>query len=419
MKIVSLKCPGCGADINVDYDRKIVFCEYCGKKIFIDDEIKRTEHTENINVTYRKIDEAKLREADVRIKEAEIRERRELRRDQKRITKKKRHRFVILAILILIAFGTVKGYIASQMNEAYAKKIGKQVKEVCDDCNISVDRVRVSGSRIYIDILAASSQKDDIDAAQKAVIEAVTVKDGYKLEVSFDYPENHTVREISVNEYGKVDIDRDYTNTLSPDEITKLVTTYEENLPEVLEETGFSLYKVTYEADTVNIDLKSETREKKEADNVIMLIKEVTSHWESQNIQICFEDKDREILRETKITKAGKIETTDDYCNSISDVDAERIEREYIAALKPACKKVGSELTSVKMRGDILYITIAAEDNNKETADKVEDALEISIEGLTIEELSIEITTHNKYNTVREWTVDKNGMRDVIFDFTR
>lgn len=112
-----------------------------------------------------------------------------------------------------------------------------------NDYNVSVDQVRVSGSQIYIDILAASSQKDDIDAAQKAVIEAVTVKDGYELSISFDYPEYHTVREISVNEYGKVDIYWDYTNTLSSDEITKLVTAYEENLPEVLEETGFKLGK--------------------------------------------------------------------------------------------------------------------------------------------------------------------------------
>ena len=66
-----------------------------------------------------------------------------------------------------------------------------------------------------------------------------------------------------------------------------------------------------------------------------------------------------------------------------------------------------------------MYITIAAEDNKKETADKVEDALEASIKDLTIEALNIRITKHNKYSTVREWTVDKNGMRDIIFDFTR
>lgn len=136
MKIVSLKCPGCGADINVDYGRKNIFCEYCGKKIFIDDEVKRTEHTENINVTYRKIDEAKIREADARIKEAEIRERRELRRDQKRIAKKKKHRFVKWAIIVIIAVGVVKGRINRQKNEDYANKIGKQVKEVCDDVSV-------------------------------------------------------------------------------------------------------------------------------------------------------------------------------------------------------------------------------------------------------------------------------------------
>ena len=60
---------------------------------------------------------------------------------------------------------------------------------------------------------------------------------------------------------------------------------------------------------------------------MIKLIKEASSYWEGQGIQIRFEDKDGETLRETKITKAGKIETTEDFCNSISDADAEKIER--------------------------------------------------------------------------------------------
>ena len=31
-----MKCPQCGADLEVDPNRKIVYCNYCGSKIFID-----------------------------------------------------------------------------------------------------------------------------------------------------------------------------------------------------------------------------------------------------------------------------------------------------------------------------------------------------------------------------------------------
>ena len=44
MKIISLRCPQCGADLNVESSRQFIFCEYCGQKIYIDDEVQRSEH---------------------------------------------------------------------------------------------------------------------------------------------------------------------------------------------------------------------------------------------------------------------------------------------------------------------------------------------------------------------------------------
>ena len=43
VKIVNLTCPGCGARLEVDMDRKMAFCSYCGAALPIDDEIQKVQ----------------------------------------------------------------------------------------------------------------------------------------------------------------------------------------------------------------------------------------------------------------------------------------------------------------------------------------------------------------------------------------
>ena len=78
MKIVKLICPACGA--NIDSDGKMMFCSYCGAKLFVDDEAI------NININYTKHDEARIRDSErkekVRLKELEY-EARKNRHDDK------------------------------------------------------------------------------------------------------------------------------------------------------------------------------------------------------------------------------------------------------------------------------------------------------------------------------------------------
>ena len=42
MKMYSLKCPDCGANLDFEGDREFIFCKYCGHKVMIDesDDIK-------------------------------------------------------------------------------------------------------------------------------------------------------------------------------------------------------------------------------------------------------------------------------------------------------------------------------------------------------------------------------------------
>ena len=41
MKLIEFKCPSCGADLKTDASREIMYCEYCGKRLILDDESMR------------------------------------------------------------------------------------------------------------------------------------------------------------------------------------------------------------------------------------------------------------------------------------------------------------------------------------------------------------------------------------------
>lgn len=63
----TIKCPECGASLDVEEGRKQLFCSYCGSKVLINNE---NEHI------YRHIDEARIKEAEtdrlIKLKELEL-----------------------------------------------------------------------------------------------------------------------------------------------------------------------------------------------------------------------------------------------------------------------------------------------------------------------------------------------------------
>ena len=61
MKLITLRCTNCGADLQIDSERKEAYCTFCGTKLFVDDE--------SIRITNRIVDEARLKEAEVRFLE--------------------------------------------------------------------------------------------------------------------------------------------------------------------------------------------------------------------------------------------------------------------------------------------------------------------------------------------------------------
>lgn len=51
MKLVAMKCLSCGADIDLNSDRKLAFCPYCGTKMLVDDEIPKVELSGKVEVS--------------------------------------------------------------------------------------------------------------------------------------------------------------------------------------------------------------------------------------------------------------------------------------------------------------------------------------------------------------------------------
>lgn len=97
MKIVSLKCPDCGANLSVDAGREFCFCQYCGAKVILNNENEKV---------YRHVDDAKIKQAEVerqvRMRELEIEE-----KESASDIKRKKLKFVAAMIAGLIGIAMI------------------------------------------------------------------------------------------------------------------------------------------------------------------------------------------------------------------------------------------------------------------------------------------------------------------------
>lgn len=62
MRLITLKCPECNGKISVCEIDRYCFCNYCGSKIYLDDETQKINISHNVNIsrTTRHIDETEL-----------------------------------------------------------------------------------------------------------------------------------------------------------------------------------------------------------------------------------------------------------------------------------------------------------------------------------------------------------------------
>lgn len=99
MNVYSIKCPECGAELDVNEGRSSCFCSYCGTKILLDDSVERKE------VTHRYVDEAEI-----------VKSRNAIELERMKMEERKRNDKNIWIILIgsAIAFIILFIYITSQ-----------------------------------------------------------------------------------------------------------------------------------------------------------------------------------------------------------------------------------------------------------------------------------------------------------------
>ena len=110
MKLISMRCEYCGADLKLDPDCKTAACPYCGAKVLIDNgPVTRGsggEAASEETQTHAKDVEVRLKEAELRLKELEYRHEREMLDLEQRTREKKNWKRLVLAyFLALIIFG--------------------------------------------------------------------------------------------------------------------------------------------------------------------------------------------------------------------------------------------------------------------------------------------------------------------------
>ena len=79
IKLLAIKCPECGATLDIEEGRKQLFCSYCGSKVLVENDNE---------YIYRRVDEARIREAEVkekiRLRELEMEEAKQKQHDSLR-----------------------------------------------------------------------------------------------------------------------------------------------------------------------------------------------------------------------------------------------------------------------------------------------------------------------------------------------
>jgi len=105
VKLISVKCPDCGATLNIEEGRTQAFCTYCGAKVLINNE---NEHI------YRTIDEAGIKQAEtdrmVRMKQMELIEKKRIADEKTKSLKIKISLALAVVGILMMCIGYLAGH---------------------------------------------------------------------------------------------------------------------------------------------------------------------------------------------------------------------------------------------------------------------------------------------------------------------
>ena len=104
VKLISVKCPECGATLNIEEGREQAFCTYCGAKVLL--------HNENEYI-YRHIDDAEVKQAEtdrmVRMKQMELVEKKMAEAEKTKALKIKIAIIVAIVGVLMMVIGIIGG----------------------------------------------------------------------------------------------------------------------------------------------------------------------------------------------------------------------------------------------------------------------------------------------------------------------
>ena len=135
-----------------------------------------------------------------------------------------------------------------------------------------------------------------------------------------------------------------------------------------------------------------------------------------QERTLSYSDKQKTRLADFTISSGGRVQEDNSALNNIPDEEKDAIEQEYISALKEVCRRNDASLTSVEMSNDCLHVEINTASEKKNDVEKFEREIDTAIEGLTPADTKIEL--NHGYSSVKDWTIDKKGLKEVTLDFT-
>lgn len=108
MELKKMNCPSCGAELHFSEDQDFCFCSHCGTQVYKDEPNKTS-------FTYREIDDARIIEAQNKIKKLEFRER----------AQRRKFTLILIAIAVFLVGAIILGivlrplYLADSENFAF------------------------------------------------------------------------------------------------------------------------------------------------------------------------------------------------------------------------------------------------------------------------------------------------------------
>ena len=137
IEFIKLKCPSCGADLNVDSSLDICYCQYCGSRILIDGQSDTIINAKK----------------EIEMQKETHRAEKEEREFKEKVSKKAEKEVIIMAVVMLIVcslvlscFSFVEKREVKELNSLYSEILIDIQNKDYDTALLKANRLRVSVS---------------------------------------------------------------------------------------------------------------------------------------------------------------------------------------------------------------------------------------------------------------------------------